>query len=466
MTKDNVTDWSTTAADNTDVGGIDISEGCPAANMNNMGREIMAQIADTNVPVLEGFTPGTNKIPYTSSEAVGGTLEFIGEGEEADDDSLAVVSKGYTDANSAPKGDFAQFIPPFGLTPNMDLGGLEISYNYTFDASDTGTKPAYGVSVEINGDEVHADGERMFGGIGLYAQARLDGGTGTENSFFSAIAGYAVQNLNGDGDGIGVHGRGRKTNQVGNVGDAAGVLGDCYQISTEAGGVMGVEARIYRNVAGRAAGDEYTSGSWDVGIHVLSDSTGSPATAGIVIGGEGFDAGKYSFWRGLQISRNSFGHNGSGAGISGTVGVDMSDWTSNFYAEKAIEFGYGMGPGGGWHLYRGGSEGIHAAANLFQVSNPDASGTSGMRIRSEGSFNAYFDLLNGSDFKANFFWDNTDDTVKIGTAHDGDFVLRRNSDEKMRVKANTINFDNIPTSASGLSSGDIWRDGTTLKIVV
>jgi len=44
MPKNSILDWSTTASDNTDVGGIDISEGCPAANMNNMGREIMAQV--------------------------------------------------------------------------------------------------------------------------------------------------------------------------------------------------------------------------------------------------------------------------------------------------------------------------------------------------------------------------------------------------------------------------------------
>lgn len=39
-----VSDWSTTAASNTTVGPVNIAEGCPAANMNNMGREIMAQV--------------------------------------------------------------------------------------------------------------------------------------------------------------------------------------------------------------------------------------------------------------------------------------------------------------------------------------------------------------------------------------------------------------------------------------
>jgi hypothetical protein len=37
---------------------------------------------------------------------------------------------------------------------------------------------------------------------------------------------------------------------------------------------------------------------------------------------------------------------------------------------------------------------------------------------------------------------------------------------KMRISSDgKINFSSLPTSASGLSSGDIWNDGGTLKIV-
>lgn len=45
MAKLTVADWSTTANSNTDIGGINIDEGWPAANMNNAVREAMAQIA-------------------------------------------------------------------------------------------------------------------------------------------------------------------------------------------------------------------------------------------------------------------------------------------------------------------------------------------------------------------------------------------------------------------------------------
>jgi len=45
MAKNAITDWSQTAASNSDVGGIDIAENCDAANINNAIREIMAQLA-------------------------------------------------------------------------------------------------------------------------------------------------------------------------------------------------------------------------------------------------------------------------------------------------------------------------------------------------------------------------------------------------------------------------------------
>jgi hypothetical protein len=46
MAKNKVSEWSATAANNTDVGGIDIAEGCAPSGINNAIREIMAQIKD------------------------------------------------------------------------------------------------------------------------------------------------------------------------------------------------------------------------------------------------------------------------------------------------------------------------------------------------------------------------------------------------------------------------------------
>ena len=46
MAKNNVTQYDTTAANNTDVGGISIAEGMSPSNVNNAMRELMKQTAD------------------------------------------------------------------------------------------------------------------------------------------------------------------------------------------------------------------------------------------------------------------------------------------------------------------------------------------------------------------------------------------------------------------------------------
>jgi len=39
-----VQDWSTNPASNTSIDGVNIGEGCPPGNMNDMGRRIMASV--------------------------------------------------------------------------------------------------------------------------------------------------------------------------------------------------------------------------------------------------------------------------------------------------------------------------------------------------------------------------------------------------------------------------------------
>ena len=46
MAKNKVSQWDTNPANNTDVGGINISEGCPPSNINNAIRMTMSQIKD------------------------------------------------------------------------------------------------------------------------------------------------------------------------------------------------------------------------------------------------------------------------------------------------------------------------------------------------------------------------------------------------------------------------------------
>lgn len=66
MARNTFQQWSTTANSNTDVGGINIAEGCPPSNINNAIREIMAQLATGVDP---GIIYATKSANYTAVAA-------------------------------------------------------------------------------------------------------------------------------------------------------------------------------------------------------------------------------------------------------------------------------------------------------------------------------------------------------------------------------------------------------------
>ena len=66
MAKNKISEFSATAADNTDISNINIAEGCSPANLNNAVRSLMAQLKDQQA--------GTSGDPFT----VGGNLTVTG----------------------------------------------------------------------------------------------------------------------------------------------------------------------------------------------------------------------------------------------------------------------------------------------------------------------------------------------------------------------------------------------------
>lgn len=100
MSKDTFLDWSTTASDNTDIGGLNINEGCPAANMNNMGRTIMAQARSGIQPKLKYSAKSGNYTALGSDHGVffrftaAATLTLTAAATLGADWSCAVVADG------------------------------------------------------------------------------------------------------------------------------------------------------------------------------------------------------------------------------------------------------------------------------------------------------------------------------------------------------------------------------------
>jgi hypothetical protein len=63
MPKNKVSEWSATASNNTDIGGINIAEGCAPSGINNAIRELMAQVKDMQTGTdADNFTVGGNLI--------------------------------------------------------------------------------------------------------------------------------------------------------------------------------------------------------------------------------------------------------------------------------------------------------------------------------------------------------------------------------------------------------------------
>jgi microcystin-dependent protein len=61
MSKDKVSEWSSTPSNNTDIGGINIAEGCAPSGINNAIRELMAQVKDMQAGTdSDNFTVGGN----------------------------------------------------------------------------------------------------------------------------------------------------------------------------------------------------------------------------------------------------------------------------------------------------------------------------------------------------------------------------------------------------------------------
>lgn len=61
MAKNKVSEWSATPANNTDIGGINIAEGCAPSGINNAIRELMAQVKDMQAGTdADNFVIGGN----------------------------------------------------------------------------------------------------------------------------------------------------------------------------------------------------------------------------------------------------------------------------------------------------------------------------------------------------------------------------------------------------------------------
>lgn len=107
MAKNKISEYSSTASNNTDIGGINIAEGCAPSGINNAIRELMAQLKDQQTGsdadnfVVGGAFTCTGAAVFSSTVALGSTATATTQ--SAGDNSTKVATTAYV-ANAIPSG--------------------------------------------------------------------------------------------------------------------------------------------------------------------------------------------------------------------------------------------------------------------------------------------------------------------------------------------------------------------------
>lgn len=134
MAKNKVSEWSSTPSNNTDVGGIDIAEGCAPSGINNAIRTIMSEIKDMQIGASgDNFAVGGNL-------TVTGTTTLTGDAtaptQLSTDNSTKIATTAYVQAKVGTLGTMASqnansVAITGGTLAGVTVGGITIGTNST-----------------------------------------------------------------------------------------------------------------------------------------------------------------------------------------------------------------------------------------------------------------------------------------------------------------------------------------------
>lgn len=98
MSKDKVSEWSSTPSNNTDIGGINIAEGCAPSGINNAIRELMAQVKDMQAGtdgdglVVGGTFTSSGAAVFSSTVSLGGSATATTPSSSDDSTKVATTA--------------------------------------------------------------------------------------------------------------------------------------------------------------------------------------------------------------------------------------------------------------------------------------------------------------------------------------------------------------------------------------
>lgn len=217
MPKNKVSEYSATAANNTDIGGINIAEGCAPSGINNAIRELMAQIKDMQTGAdLDNFTVGGN-LSVTGTLTVTSTTELNG------------ATKLFLNAASS-----TAAAPPLSWSGDTNTG----IYSPAADNIGLSTGGVERLRVNSTGALIIGSGEATTSPSGNILRASSGSGTNIPGANFEINA----------GNGTGTGGSGSiifKTADVGTSGSTANTLTQRLLITPKGGFSFGSGSTSY-----------------------------------------------------------------------------------------------------------------------------------------------------------------------------------------------------------------------------
>jgi hypothetical protein len=191
MPKNKVSEYSSTASNNTDIGGINIAEGCAPSGINNAIRELMAQLKDMQSGTDgDGFTVGG---AFTCSGAAVFSSTVTAPTPTTGDNSTKVATTAFVQGAGLPSGCIVIWsgssasIPSGWYLCNGSNGTPDLRNRFIVGAGSTYAVGATGGSADAIvvshthtatvTDPGHAHGIR----VGVAAKNTSTGSTGGDN---------------------------------------------------------------------------------------------------------------------------------------------------------------------------------------------------------------------------------------------------------------------------------------------
>ena len=244
-----------------------------------------------------------------------------------------------------------------------------------------------------------------------------------------AISGIksAMTNSGAGNDAVGLSAR---TANESEGGMSCGTFGAVAVENENAGASMGLEGHVYVR-AGTTSPRDGSGSQWRTALHLFSSGMAAPAHFAVNIDSKGWETGHNGFWNGITIDGTAFCHNGSGSGISGTVGINCADWgTDGYYPETGLK----MGKVGGYHIDRGNADFMVRSQDFVNentsgfaqfISRPmDASTLGGFRVEVDDGDGGYTSA-------AKFTWDGG--AAIVGTELEKPVIFKTNDIERLRI---------------------------------